>query len=158
MSDVLINISWEYFLGIIGSIIALAFYGNGRFTRLETNYEWLAEVIRDLTIKAENISTKLFDSESPVELTSTGQQFLEKSGLKSYIDARRKDLVGQLHANRPLDLYTVQQSAFRLLAAIPLDKTFEQQLNKFAFESGISTELLRRVGAIYLRDIAADAN
>jgi hypothetical protein len=82
MSDLIINIGWEYFLGILGSMIAMAYYANGRFTRLETNYEWLAHAIRDLTIKAENISSKLFDTGSPVALTRSGQRFLEKSGAK----------------------------------------------------------------------------
>jgi hypothetical protein len=158
MSDLAVNISWEYFLGIIGSIVALAYYTNGRFTRLETNFEWLAEAVRDLTIKAENISAKLFDAGSPVALTNTGRRFLERSGLKSYIDARKTQLVAQLQARRPLDLYSVQESAFRLLADASLDATSKQQLNRFAFESGISTDLLRRVGAIYLLDIAAEAH
>jgi len=69
MSDLVINISWEYFFGILGTLIALAYYANGRFTRLETNFQWLADALRDLTIKAENISAKLFDASSPVALT-----------------------------------------------------------------------------------------
>jgi hypothetical protein len=157
MSDLAINISWEFFLGIIGSIIALAYYASGRFARLETNFDWLAEAVRDLTVKAENISAKLFDAGSPVALTYAGRRFLEKSGLKSYIDARKTELVAQIHGTQPLDPYSVQESAFRLLAEASLDETSKQQLNRFAFESGISTDLLRRVGAIYLRDIAAEA-
>jgi hypothetical protein len=158
MSELIINITWEYFLGIIGSAIVMAYYANGRFTRLETNYEWIVDAIRDLTIKAENLSSKLFDTGSPVTLTRTGQRFLEKSGLKVYIDARKDELVSQLHASERRDFYMVQESAFRLLAGMPLDGLFEQQLNTFAFESGISTDLLRRVGAIYLRDLAAQMN
>jgi hypothetical protein len=158
MSDLAINISWEFFFGIIGSIIALAYYANGRFTRLETNFDWLADAIRDLTIKAENISAKLFDAGSPVALTYAGRRLLERSGLKSYIDARKTQLISQLHARQPLDLYSVQESAFRLWASASLDEASKQQLNRFAFESGISTDLLRRVGAIYLRDIAAEAH
>jgi hypothetical protein len=43
-----INISWEFFLGILGTLIALAYYANGRFTRLETNFDWFADAVRDL--------------------------------------------------------------------------------------------------------------
>jgi hypothetical protein len=148
-----IDINWEYFLGIIGSLIALAYYANGRFTRLETNFEWLADAVRDLTIKAENASTKAFDARSPLSLTATGEQLLRDSGLKTYIDRRRDELATQLHVIVPLDPYTIQQNAFRLFDRICLDDSFSRHLNKFAFRNGTSTELLRRVGAIYLRDI-----
>jgi hypothetical protein len=158
MSDLVINIRWEYFLGFIGSSIAFAYYANGRFTRIETDVQWLAEAIRDLTVKAENISAKLFDVGSPVALTTAGRRLLERSGLKSYIDGRRDGLLAQLEVREPTDLYAVQDAAFRLLGGISLDEASEQQLNKFAFENGMSTDLLRRVGAIYLRDIAAKIN
>ena len=39
-----------------------------------------------------------------------------------------------------------------------LDDTFARHLNKFAYRNGASTDLLRRVGAIYLRDIAVTPN
>jgi hypothetical protein len=37
---------------------------------------------------------------------------------------------------------------------MPLYHPFARHLNKFAYRHGTSIELLRRVGAIYLRDIA----
>jgi hypothetical protein len=148
-----INIGWEYLLGIIGTLIALAYYANGRLTRIETNVEWLTDAVRDLTVKAENISARAFDVHSPVSLTQTGEQLLRDSGLKSYIDRRRDDLVAQLRAIAPLDLYTVQANAFRLFHRIPFEETFSSHLNKFAYRSGTSVDLLRRVGAIYLRDL-----
>ena len=60
-----INITWEYFLGILGSLIALAYYANGRLTRIETNYQWLSDTVRDLAIRIENISARAFESSSP---------------------------------------------------------------------------------------------
>lgn len=44
-----IDINWEYFLGILGTLIALAYYANGRFTRLETSVEWLKDAINALS-------------------------------------------------------------------------------------------------------------
>jgi hypothetical protein len=154
MNGLVINISWEYFLGIVGSLIAVAYYTNGRFTRLETNFDWLADALRDLTVKAENISAKAFEVGSPISLTLTGERLLQDSGLKSYIDRRRDELSARLQASAPFDLYAVQQSAFRLFDRVSFDESFARHLNKYAFRNGISTELLRRVGAIYLRDIA----
>ncbi|MBV1699524.1 MAG: hypothetical protein KGQ47_14390 [Hyphomicrobiales bacterium] len=148
-----INIGWEYFLGIIGMVIALAYYANGRLTRLETNFDWLAAGLRDLSIKIENVSAKAFDAGSPISLTATGERLLRDSGLKSYIDRRRDELSAQLRLSAPIDPYTVQEITFRLLDRITLDESFARNLNKFAFRTGNSTALLRRVAAIYLRDI-----
>jgi hypothetical protein len=153
-----INISWEYFLGLFGTLVALAYYANGRLTRLETSFEWLADTARDLTIRTENLSAKAFEVGSPISLTATGEQLLRDSGLKSYIDHRRDNLAAQLLARAPFDLYTVQESAFRLFDRISLDDPFARHLNKFAYRNGTSTDLLRRVGAIYLRDIAVASN
>jgi hypothetical protein len=153
MSGLDINISWQYFLGILGSLIAIAYYTNGRFTRLETNFQWLADALRDLTIKAENVSAKAFDAGSPISLTATGERLLQDSGLKSYIDRHRDDLTAQLGVSVPFDLYSVQDAAFRLFAGISLDEPLVRHLNKVAFKAGTSTDLLRRIGAIYLRDI-----
>jgi hypothetical protein len=153
-----INMTWEYFLGLFGTLIALAYYANGRLTRIETNVEWLTDTVRDLTIRTENISERAFESGSPVSLTATGEQLLHDSGLKSYIDHRRDELTAQIHARAPFDLYTVQESAFRLFDHMSLDDLFARQLNKFAYRRGTSIELLRRVGAIYLRDIAIEPN
>src|SRR6266478_740615 len=119
-----INIDWEFFLGIFGTFITLAYYANGRLTRLETNFGWLADAVRDLTIKTENISAKAFEVGSPISLTATGERLLRDSGLKSYIDRHRDELAAQLRARAPFDLYTVQESAFRLLACISLEDSF----------------------------------
>jgi len=149
-----INIGWEYFLGVIGTLLALAYHANGRLTRIETNFEWLADAVRDLTIKAENMSAQAIDTASPISLTDTGEQLLRDSGLKTYIDRRKDELTAELRAVAPLDLYTVQQSAFRLLHLISFDTAFARQLNRFAFRTGTSIDLLRRIGGIYLRDLA----
>ena len=153
-----INITWEYFLAIFGTLIGLAYYANGRLTRIETSFEWLADTVRDLSIRLENVSARAFDLNSPISLTSTGEQLLRDSGLKSYIDRRRDELTGLIQARAPFDLYTVQESAFRLFDRIALDDLFARHLNKFAYRNGTSTDLLRRVGAIYLRDIAVAPN
>ena len=153
-----ININWEYFLGIFGTLITIAYYANGRLTRLETNFDWLSDAVRDLIIKTENASARAFEIGSPISLTATGEQLLRDSGLKSYIDNRRDVLTDGLRAQAPFDLYAIQESAFRMFDRISLDDAFARHLNKFAFRNGTSTDLLRRVGAIYLRDIAVAPN
>jgi hypothetical protein len=158
MEHLIINISWEYFLGILGSLIAIAYYTNGRFSVLETDVGWLKDTISQLLIDAENVRTKLFKNGSPVELTATGYHVLQRSGLKSYIDAKRQTLLSSLNAKPKTDPYELQRRAFRLLAGLAFEDIVAQHLNRFAFNNGISTDLLRRLGAIYLRDIAVGTN
>ena len=80
MSGVIISISWEYFLGVMGALIAVAYYTNGRLSGLETSVQWLRDAIRELALRAENITHKVFANSSPVALTQTGEQVLCSSG------------------------------------------------------------------------------
>ena len=157
METISINVGWEYFLGIVGSLIAIAYYTQGRFTALEIDVSWLKETISELTIRAENVRAKLFESSSPVSLTPAGYIALKRSGLRSYIDANRTALLRRLPGAKS-DPYELQRHSFRLLAELPLGNPIVRHLNEFAFSNDMSTDLLRRVGAIYLRDLAAHSN
>ena len=154
MDGLVISISWEYFLGVMGSLIAIAYYTNGRFTALETTVAWLKDTVNELSLVSENHRTKLFRNSSPVTLTPTGYNLLRDSGLKSYIDARIQKLLSALKAPTLSDQYDLQRRTFHLVADLPFGDVVERHLNNFAFTNGISMDLLRRVGAIYLRDIA----
>jgi hypothetical protein len=156
MDTLSINISWEFFLGVMGSLIALAYYANGRFTGLETNVDWLKETISELLINAENVRTKLFKNGSPVSLTPTGYHVLARSGLRSYVDAKRQALLSDLLMSS--GRYELQRKAFQLFAELRLEDPVARHLHDFAFANGVSTDLLRRVAAIYLRDLATKSN
>lgn len=51
MNDVIIYINWEYFLGLLGTIIGIAYYANGRLTKVEISLEWLKDTLRALQSK-----------------------------------------------------------------------------------------------------------
>jgi hypothetical protein len=51
MSEISIHIGWEYFLGLIGTLIGIAYYTNGRLTRLETTVEWVKDTLARLTAR-----------------------------------------------------------------------------------------------------------
>ena len=157
MTALIINIDWQYFLGITGSLIAIAYYAQGRFTALETDITWLKETVSELTIRAENVRAKFFKSSSPVSLTPAGYVALKDSGLRSYIEANRKGLLSQLDDARS-DLYELQRTSFKLFAELPFENAVERHLHTFAFTHDISAALLRRVGAIYLRDLATHSS
>ncbi len=48
MESISIVISWPYALGIIGTLIALAWYAGGRFSRIETSIEWLRMMMNEV--------------------------------------------------------------------------------------------------------------
>jgi hypothetical protein len=48
MNGITIYIDWPYFLGIVGTLIAIAYYANGRFTKIETTVEWLKETLLEI--------------------------------------------------------------------------------------------------------------
>jgi len=62
MSDITINIDWPYFLGVIGALIGVAYYANGRMTKLETSVEWLKEALLELKDKSEELAKSLTDN------------------------------------------------------------------------------------------------
>lgn len=48
MEGIAIHIGWEYFVGLLSALIAVAWYSNGRFTALETSMDWVKSVLLDL--------------------------------------------------------------------------------------------------------------
>jgi hypothetical protein len=48
MNGMTIYIDWAYFLGIVGTLIGIAYYANGRFTKIETTVEWLKEILLEI--------------------------------------------------------------------------------------------------------------
>lgn len=51
MNDLVIYINWEYFLGLVGTIIGIAYYANGRLTKVETSLDWLRDAVREFQVK-----------------------------------------------------------------------------------------------------------
>jgi hypothetical protein len=116
--------------------------------------EWLKETVLSIKIGSENRTNKVFDADSPIALTPAGRIALYGSGMKAYIDKHKRDLLMHCDNSRCTDPYEFQGYAFRMFMTLQLDATFDRRLRRFAFASGMSTDLLRRVGAIYFRDIA----
>jgi hypothetical protein len=54
MNGITIYIDWAYFLGIVGTLIGIAYYANGRFTKIETTVEWLKEILLEIKERLED--------------------------------------------------------------------------------------------------------
>lgn len=162
MDGLLIQVSWEWALGIFVSLsaalIGIAWKASARFTALETSVEWIKTAINDVRINAENNASKTpgFIAHSPVNLTRAGEHWLEESGLKAYIDAHEERFLGACEHKKETNPYEVQQQAFALLDQAAFESHIDDHLKKFAFQQGISMAVLRRVGGIYLRNICLE--
>jgi hypothetical protein len=51
MNGISIYVDWSYFLGIVGTLIGIAYYANGRFTKIETTIEWLKETLLEIKLR-----------------------------------------------------------------------------------------------------------
>jgi len=54
MNGITIYVDWVYFLGIVGTLIGIAYYANGRFTKIETTVEWLKEILLEIKERLED--------------------------------------------------------------------------------------------------------
>jgi len=181
MEEIVIKINWIYFLGILGSLIYMAWQASSRFTKLETDMTWVKDVVKkidenttkkiddlskdvnkkideiskdvnELRVSAENKKTPLFASQSPVRLTPNGEKVLNESGLKAYIDTH-SDLINKCKDSKLSNAYEVQTFAFDLFDALDFDEEFDLRIKQYAYDHGISLDIIKRVGALYFRDL-----
>lgn len=156
MSDLSIQIGWEYFLGIVGLLIAIAWYSNGRFTALETSMDWVKDAIKELKVNADNISNPAFGSHSPISLNAMGEAWLVESGMQEFIDNKQAELLQSCEEKRSTNPYEVQKHVFKMFDVLPIEPAYDDRIKKFAFEKGTTMEVMRRVGAIYFRNICLE--
>jgi hypothetical protein len=58
MEGITVHIGWEYFLGLLGALVAVAWYSNGRFTALETSMDWVKNMLLDLKRSIDDANPK----------------------------------------------------------------------------------------------------
>lgn len=56
MEGLIIHITWPYFLGIVGSIVGLAWYDGSRFSAMQKDIDWLVAAVKELQEKSGNQS------------------------------------------------------------------------------------------------------
>jgi hypothetical protein len=156
MDGLIIHISWEWALGIVGTLIIIAWQGSRRFSVLETSMEWVKETLHDLKTGADNASNPAYAVHSPVNLNSTGEIWIARSGLRDYIDLRKESFFKACEIKKDTNPYEVQKRTFKLLDELEFDLAFEDALKKFSYEQGTTMSVLRRIGGIYLRNLCLE--
>ena len=148
-----ITIGWEWALGIFGLLILIAWKGSARLAALETSMDWVKDTLNDLKVAADNAPRQVFGVGSPIDLRPVGLDWLNESGLKAYIDANSDKLLNLCEEKRSTNPYEVQKHIFAMFDTLQIAAGVEDRVREFAYEQGTTTAILRRVGAIYLRNL-----
>ena len=153
-TSILINIGIYKLLGFIGTLIGVAWYISHRLTKVETKVQGFEIQLTSLTANLTGtLLAKAFGSGSPVSLKPIGEKFLNESGLKIYIDDNADSLLSQCQSGRLMsNQYDIQESVFLFFDHLDFGD-FEATLKESAFKYGWGMETVRRIGAIYFRDI-----
>ncbi|HEC67019.1 MAG TPA: hypothetical protein ENI23_17215 [bacterium] len=171
MNGITVNIGWEYFLGIMVSLIVIAWRFGVRFTELEISVGWIkAELkkhwsvwkghqkdIGELKKDFGNLRLSiagLSEGKSPLSPTKKGWKFLKESGLVEIIDKTHKDwLLNKLKKSLPPKYtgYEVQGTARQVMAELE-NSPMMVKAKEYSFNNGISLDLLLMVGGLLLRD------
>jgi len=87
--DIVIIIGMYKSLGIIGTIIAGAWYISHRLTKVETNVSGFDKRLTSLEGRLDNA----FSGSSPLSLLPKGEAILEESGLKKHIEDNKDQFI-----------------------------------------------------------------
>ncbi len=146
-NNLIIQINWIWFLGIVGTLIFIAWKASGRFTKIEISIEWLKEKI-DILWK-----DKFAPAESPRNLNERGNAILNESGIKEIIDNKRNVLLALVRERRATNAYDAEQAILSVVSE--MTNRFPElipQLKDGSFRTGVDVGSLLFVGGIYLRD------
>jgi hypothetical protein len=151
-----IMVSWEWALGIVGTLILIAWKGSARLSALETSMEWVKSTLNDLKVAVDNGPRQVFGAGSPIDLRPVGMKWLIDSGLKGYIDSNTDKLLDRCDVKTPTNSYEVQKHVFAMFDTLEFAAEVDNRVKKFAYEQGTTLAILRRVGAIYLRNLCLE--
>lgn len=170
-TEIVIKIDILYFLGVIGTLLAITWYASSRFGKVENSIEWIKRemdrIQRELDwIKSE--LTGLWDAVkgreasragvesvgSPIQPTELGWKYIKESGLGKIVDEEKReellkklrDLLGEDYTE-----YDAQESARRILMSSKNDPAF-RPIKDYAFNNGIDADVILRLGGLLLRD------
>ncbi len=156
-NNLVIEINWVYFLGIIGALIAIAYYSGGRFKTIETNIDWLKDAVKDLAndskVGRDNKRLNVIGNASPLRLLDKGVFVLKESGMQTWVDGNTDFLEKQCGDFCNTSAYEIQEQIFDLFDNLKLDADVDKKFKDYAYKEGMNVETIYRIGAIYFRDI-----
>lgn len=153
----------ESLLGIAAVVLAVGVaWGrlNTSVNKIDSDVRELKSDVKDVRERfaaLEGKTSGLYQAHSPISLTKDGDQTLTESGLKEYIDQNKQVLIDACDAGADMRTpYDVQEYVFDFFDSHEFPQEVEDELKTYAYNQGIKMDVLRRVGAIYLRDLALE--
>jgi hypothetical protein len=128
-----------------------------KYEKIETEIHKMSGDLRECTTKIEertsSSQTKYAKRGSPMMLTPDGQSLLKQSGGDKFIEKNKDEFVEKLRAMNPRSAYDVQESAKQVFEKMQNEDRFIP-FKDFAFNEGLSLDILFLVLGLHLRDIA----
>lgn len=147
MNGLTINISWEYFLGIMGALIVGAWYLSDRFATIKTTLNSISEKLETLW------KDRFAPSNSPRQLNDIGNGILEKSGIKNIVDEKKTKLLELVRGKGATNAYDAEKAIEEVMSNLPTHcPDITNKLKDGAFKTGADINALLFVGSIYLRN------
>jgi len=78
---------------------------------------------------------------------------LNESGIKEYIESNEEKLIEICELLKGTNSYEVQKFVFSYFNKLDFGDIFDKKIKSYAYDQGVSTDIIRRVGAIFFRDI-----
>ena len=156
-TELIIKIDMVYFLGILGTILTLAWIFSKKLSVIETSITLIKRELGRLWNGISSMESRLAGAEgskSPLNPTHLGWKWLNESDLTKIIDEEKKTwLLQNLRNSLPPDYtdYDVQEVARRVMVSLK-DDSLMKDVKQYAFEHGIDIEMLLRLGGLLLRD------
>ena len=176
MTEFTISIDMLYFLGIVGMLLVISWRAGAQFTKIETLFDGLSQKINRLENSTDDFTKRISKveastdmlterigsiegrnkytliSHSPESLSEKGKRILDEAGLTKYIEDNLDTLEVLMKSNKLETSYDIQETALDLFRDIQFNPDFERKIKESAYNEGISMELMRHMGGIYLRD------
>jgi len=150
-------------LGNLMAILAIVWKGGERMGTIETNIGWLKksmekieDTVKDIantqSVAKDNKNFNLMGNASPIRLKPEGENVLENSGMKDFVDSNEVMLHENCGHYCEISAYEIQEKVFDLFDNYEFEKEVDKKFKDFAYKEGMNIETIRRIGAIYFRD------
>jgi hypothetical protein len=90
--------------------------------------------------------------DSPRVLTKKGERILNESGIKDIVEDKLTEIIAAVKDGHPENEYRAEQHIIEYVRKLAKDTSLKEQIEKGAFNSGTTVDVVLFVGAIYIRD------
>lgn len=178
MEPLVINIGWEYFLSIMGVMIvvplAVMVFFDKKLEKFDSKFDKIKDEISRIDralgalkgvveILKSNVNTLLnnkvvesFARNSPINLSVLGKKQLEESGLKEYLNKHQEKILKECKTKKESNDYEIQEYIFNFFDTYRFETNFENDLEQYSYDNGITMWTLRRVAAVHWRNFILD--